>query len=166
MQTFNLDRLNLHSPYTVWHSKNDSLVFLTDYNVQFRIVFTRNTDIWQDEEAYEFGLFNDNSKASPNDPKVRQTIQCIIEEFFLTNPNILLYQCETGDCRQAIRARLFYNWFNKYENKEHFFTQVSILQEDNIDNYIAIIVQKSNPNLKRILNDFDSFIGFFNKKPE
>ena len=30
------------------------------------------------------------------------SIQCIIEEFFLTNPNILLYQYETGYNRQAM----------------------------------------------------------------
>ena len=35
-----------------------------------------------------------------------------------------------------------------------------------VDNYIAIIVQKSNPKLNDILRDFDEFIGFFDTKPE
>ena len=35
-----------------------------------------------------------------------------------------------------------------------------------VDNYIAIIVQKSNPKLNDIFRDFDEFIGFFDTKPE
>ena len=60
------------------------------------IEFVENNNIWEDEKAYEFAILNENKKISPNDSKVKETIQCIIEEFFLTNPDILLYQCETG----------------------------------------------------------------------
>ena len=111
MQAFNLTRLNFHSPYKVWID-NGAYKFLTDYGVQYRIEFVENNNIWEDEKAYEFGILNENKKNSPNDSKVKATIQCIIEEFFLTNPDILLYQCETGDSRQAMRARLFTRWFN------------------------------------------------------
>lgn len=96
MQAFNLTRLNFHSPCKVWID-NGSYKFLTDYGVQYRIEFVENNNIWEDEKAYEFGILNENKKNSPNDSKVKETIQCIIEEFFLTNPDILLYQCETGD---------------------------------------------------------------------
>ena len=96
MHAFNLTRLNFHSPYKVWID-NGSYKFLTDYGVQYRIEFVENNNIWEDEKAYEFGILNENKKNSPNDSKVKATIQCIIEEFFLTNPDILLYQCETGD---------------------------------------------------------------------
>ena len=96
MHAFNLTRLNFHSPYKVWID-NGSYKFLTDYGVQYRIEFVENNNIWVDEKAYEFGILNENKKNSPNDSKVKATIQCIIEEFFLTNPDILLYQCETGD---------------------------------------------------------------------
>ena len=93
MHAFNLTRLNFHSPYKVWID-NGSYKFLTDYGVQYRIEFVENNNIWEDEKAYEFGILNENKKNSPNDSKVKATIQCIIEEFFLTNPDILLYQCE------------------------------------------------------------------------
>ena len=124
MQAFNLTRLNFHSPYKVWVD-NGSYKFLTDYGVQYRIEFVENNNIWEDEKAYEFGILNENKKNSPNDSKVKETIQCIIEEFFLTN-----------------------------------------LRDEEVDNYIAIIVQKSNPRLDVILQDFDEFIGFFDSKPE
>jgi len=134
MHAFNLTRLNFHSPYKVWID-NGSYKFLTDYGVQYRIEFVENNNIWEDEKAYEFGILNENKKNSPNDSKVKATIQCIIEEFFLTNPDILLYQCETGDSRQAMRARLFTRWFISAKlfctlAKHPFVQQESILQID------------------------------------
>lgn len=164
MQAFNLTRLNFHSPYKVW-GENDEYKFMTDHGVSYRIIFSPNKDIWQNG-AYEFSIFNENNKISPNDPKVRGTVEAIIEEFFLTNPNILLYQCETGDNRQAMRARLFNKWFNEYAGKHKFYVRVSVIHDDEIDNYIALIVQTTNPNLDNILKTFDDFIGFFSQKPE
>ncbi|MGYP006902874866 len=165
MQAFDITRLNFHSPYKVWGEKG-SYKFLTDYGVQYRAEFVENQDIWEDEKAYEFGILNENNKNSPNDPKVKKTVQCIIEEFFLTNPDILLYQCETGDDRQAMRARLFTKWFNEYDKRDRFCVKVSVIRDEEVNNYIAIIVQKSNPKLSDILHDFDEFVGFFGVKPE
>ena len=144
---------------------NDDYKFKTDYGVSYRMVFSPNQDIWKNG-AYEFSIFNENQKSSPNDSKVKLTVEAIIEEFFLTNPDILLYQCETGDNRQAIRVRLFTKWFNEYENKLRFMVKVFVLRDDEVDNYIALIVQKKNPNLTNIIETFNNFIGFFSHKPE
>ena len=65
-----------------------------------------------------------------------------------------------------MRARLFTKWFNEYDKCERFCIKVSVLRDEEVDNYIAIIVQKSNPKLESILQDFDNFIGFFGTKPE
>ena len=145
--------------------RGSSYIFVTDYDVQYRVEFSPNQDIWQ-KGAYELGILNENKKNSPNDQKVKKTIQCLIEEFFLTNPDVLLYQCETGDNRQAMRARLFTKWFNEYDYRERFYVKVSVLQDEETDNYIALIVQKNNPELEAIKQTFDNFIGFFDDKPE
>ena len=164
MQIFNLTRLNFHSPYKVW-VENGAYKFITDYGVQYRMEFAPNQDIWENG-AYEFGILNENKTNSPNDSKVKETVQCVIEEFFLTNPDILLYQCETGDNRQAMRARLFAKWFNDYEMHDRFYVKVSVLRDEESDNYIALIVQKNNPEIENIKQTFDNFIGFFSHKPE
>ena len=164
MQEFNLTRLNLQSPYKVW-IEGGALKFVSDFGVLFRIDFTPNQDIWKNG-AYEFGIFNENKKNSPNDKKVQGTIRCIIEEFFLTNPNILLYQCETGDNRQAMRARLFAKWFDEDIIRERFYVNFSVIRDEEIDNYIALIVQKSNPELENIIKTFSEFVGFFSHKPQ
>lgn len=127
MHAFNLTRLNFHSPYKVWID-NGSYKFLTDYGVQYRIEFVENNNIWEEEKAYEFGILNENNKNSPNDSKVKATIQCIIEEFFLTNPDILLYQCETGDSRQAMRARLLPDGLTNSINEIGFVSRFLFLE--------------------------------------
>lgn len=65
MQTFNLTRLNLHSPYKIW-LEEDAYKFITDFGVQYRMEFVPNQDIWKNG-AYEFGILNENQKNSPND---------------------------------------------------------------------------------------------------
>lgn len=65
-----------------------------------------------------------------------------------------------------MRARLFTKWFNEYDYRERFYVKVSVLQDEETDNYIALIVQKNNPELEAIKQTFDNFIGFFGDKPE
>lgn len=82
------------------------------------------------------------------------------------NPDILLYQCETGDNRQAMRERLFLRWFREYDRSDRYYIKVSEIIAEKVANYTAMIVQKDNPHLDEIIRDFDEFVGFFKNKPE
>lgn len=165
MKALDLNRLNVKAPYSVWEAGKQSYGFKTDFGVLFRIVFIDDQTIW-DNGSYEFAILNENNKPSPNDGKVKNTIFAIIEEFFERNQDILLYQCETGDSRQAMRDRLFLRWFNEYERSENYIIKVSEIVAEGISHFVAIIVQKSNPSLQAILQDFDNFVGFFKIKPK
>ncbi len=164
MKKLDLNRLNLKSPYSVWEAGIQSYGFKTDYGVLFRIVFIDDQTIWE-SGAYEFAILNENNKPSPNDSKVKNTIFAIIEEFFKCNPDILLYQCETGDNRQTMRERLFLRWFKEYEHNADYVIKVTEIVAEGISNFAAIIVQSSNSSLRSILRDFDNFVGFFKNKP-
>lgn len=165
MNTLNLTRINLNSPYRVWQTSEGDYNFESDFGVLYRISFRIEQTIWQ-EGAYEFSIINQNRKSSPNDKKLRDTIICIIEEFFTSNPDILLYQCETGDNRQAMRERLFLRWFREYDRSDRYYIKVSEIIAEKVANYTAMIVQKDNPHLDEIIRDFDEFVGFFKNKPE
>ena len=165
MNALNLTLINESSPYEVWQTSEGDFNFETDFGVLYRISFRIEQTIWEDG-AYEFSIINQNKKSSPNDKKVRDTIFGIIEEFFNSNPEILLYQCETGDNRQAMRDRLFLRWFNEYELSDKYFIKVSEIIAEKVANYTAVIVQKDNPNLEKIIQDFDEFVGFFQNKPQ
>ena len=165
MKALNLNRLNVRTPYSVWAVGEQSYGFKTAYGVQYRIGFIDDQTIWQ-HGAYEFGIVNENGRPSPNDRKIRETIYAVIEEFFESNPEILLYQCETGDHRQAMRDRLFLHWFKEYEHRGKFIIKVSKIIAEDVDNYAAVIVRRSNPHLEQIIYDFEQFVGFFQNKPE
>lgn len=165
MNTLNINRLNAKTPYSVWSMREGEYFFKTDFDVLYIIRIEEDQTIWQ-EGAYEFSIINENKKSSPNDKKVRDTILYIIEEFFECNPDILLYQCETGDNRQAVRDRLFIKWFKEYMGNEKYYIKISTIIAEDIENYTSIIVQKSNPNLENIILDFDNFVGFFQDKPQ
>lgn len=165
MNTLNLTRINELSPYEVWQTSEEDFYFQTDFDVLYRINFRIEQTIW-DDGAYEFSIINQNQRSSPNDKKVRDTIFIIIEEFFTSNPDILLYQCETGDNRQAMRDRLFLRWFKEYEHSDKYFVKISTIIAEKVTNYTAMIVQKNNPQLETLIKDFDEFIGFFQNKPQ
>lgn len=164
MNQLNLDRLNLISPYILWRTETQSYGFRTDYGVVYRVGFYKNELIWADN-AYEFGINNENHKTSPNDNKVKGTILSIIEEFFKSNPSVLLYQCETGDNRQAMRARLFAKWFNDYGKKDEFVITAAVVKDEDVDNYIGLIIKKNNPRIKNYIDEFEEFVEFFTQKP-
>ena len=165
MNTLNLTLINEQAPYEVWQTSQGEFNFETDFGVLYRISFRLEQTIWE-EGAYGFSIINQNGKSSPNDKKVRDTIFVIIEEFFNSNPNILLYQCETGDNRQAMRERLFLRWFKEYEHSDKYFVKVLTITAEKVTNYTAMIVQKNNPQLETLIKDFDEFIGFFQNKPQ
>lgn len=161
----NLTRLNYKSPYTLWQGKHPSeYLFKTDFGGLFNVAFSENDIIWS-KGAYEFGLFNLKGESSPNDIKLKQTIIAVIEEFFHDNPNVLLYQCETGDNRQAMRARLFRHWFEKYEKKDRYFIKVVMIKDENVENYDAIIVRRDNPDFEAIVSEFERFADEMKRKP-
>lgn len=100
MKALNLNRLNIRTPYSVWAVDKQSYGFKTAYGVQYRIGFIADQTIWQ-HGAYEFGIINENRRPSPNDHKLRETIYAVIEEFFESNPEILL-----TSAKQVIIVRL------------------------------------------------------------
>lgn len=100
MIQLDLTRLNFRSPYQVWEGER-GYCFKTDHGIFYTVEFDPE-ESGLDIIAYWFNLTNNSHKSSPNDVKTRETVFCIIEEFFRVNPDILLYMCESGDGQQAL----------------------------------------------------------------
>lgn len=151
MNWLDLSKINTRAPYAVWQD-GDAYLFRTDYGIVYAVSF--------DEEdiggytAYWFNLANTSFKPSPNDKKIMQTIICIIEAFFFSNPDILLYICDTANDQQAQRDRLFLRWFNGYRQKQNYVLLTTMIMDDNEPNYLAMIVQRSNPRINNIIEMF------------
>ena len=62
-----------------------------------------------------------------------------------------------------MRNRLLLRWLKDYVRKEHFFVEHVEIEAEGIINFAAIIVQKTNPHLETIIDDFHSAIDELQK---
>ena len=150
--------------YPVTGDLNEGYRFVTDYGVVYRVYFMDDYSIW-DTGAYQFIIANENKRKSPNDPKVKETVFHLIEEFFAANPSILLYVCETGDGKESMRNRLFLRWLKEYGQRERYYVEHVVIEAEGICHYAAIIVQQSNTRLNEIISEFHDAIDEL-QKPE
>ena len=137
------------------------LYFRTDYDILYLVSFDEEENPFY--KAYWFNLTNPQNVASPGDKKIAQTVICIIEEFFRQNPDILLYMCSTDGGQQAQRSRLFLRWFNGAEQQKHYYIRTAEVKGEGHQDYVAFIVQRSNPYIEEIIRLFDSDIDLFNE---
>lgn len=166
-EKLSLDAINAKSEYYVKKEDDEGTYsFMTDNMTEFFISFEKD-DILRSGIVYQFGISNPQGKKSPRDHKVRITILAIIEEFFNKNKAALLYICETGDGMQKMRSRLFQYWFSVYNEKEEylFLPQVVYDEEEN-ENYAALIIRKDNPCFVELVSEFTETINLLNGKPD
>ena len=166
MRELSLDIINSVSPYRVEYDNATKLYrFVSDYHVGFSVAFEEN-DLLQSGESYQFALTNYEGKKSPRDNKVRTTVLAIVEEFFSKNEAALLYICETGDGLQKMRNRLFHFWFGIYsENVKYLFLPQVVYDEEDNENYAALIIRRDNPKFNDLVTEFTNTITMLNVKP-
>ena len=167
MEALDINKINSSSPYVVEKdSKTGLLKFVSEFGISFSVSF-ENDDLLQSGESYQFVLTNANDIKSPRDAKVRETVMCIVDEFFQKNQAALLYICETGDGMQKMRSRLFRFWFSIYAEKEDFlFLPQIVYDEEDNENYAALIIKRDNPKFNDLVSEFTNTITLLNDKPE
>ena len=165
MNPLSIQAINEASSYKVSEVSQDCYQFFTDHGVHCTVEFVPD-DSLMSRETYHLVIVNVNHQKSPSDVKVRDTIIAIIDEFFVENNTTLLYICETGDKKQALRNRLFERWFSTYERKAQYtFVASSLTDDEGIENYAAIIVRNDNPDLSAIVAEFTTTISLLSTKP-
>ena len=162
MNTLDLGYVNRLAPYKVWTENGVDFYIETDFGNLFKVGFMNDSSIWE-SGAYQFTINNEHNRPSPNDSKLKNTLYRLVEAFFEANPDILLYICETGDDKQCFRNRLFVRWFNNYSRRDEFVLKTAEVLDESVVNFAAMIVQRSNPRLNGILNDFDETIALLQK---
>lgn len=161
-----IEKINEQAPYKLTRSRSNMFWdFTTDFGVNYSVGFMPDDGLL-DTEAYHFVIANINHAASPKDEKVRQTIMMVVDSFFAKNNKALLYICETGDGRQAMRSRLFGFWFSLYEKCNQFtYLSSSVVDEDCNVNYVSLIIRNDHPQLSDVVSQFTSTISAMNSKP-
>ena len=162
MNPLNIGQINRLAPYKVWTENGRDFFIETDKGNLFKVGFMDDYSIWN-TGAYQFTINNEKNRPSPNDIKLKITLYRLVEAFFDANPEILLYICETGDDKQRFRNRLFVRWFNNYSKRDCYVLKTAEVMDGSVMNFAALIVQKSNPQLNRILRDFDDTVALLQK---
>ncbi|MBP5339353.1 MAG: hypothetical protein J6Z14_08665 [Prevotella sp.] len=157
----NLENINRVSPYKVTLRVESPSVFsfYTDFGVEYEIVIKSN-DIFIASGGYALDIINVWHQPSPGDPKFRDTLMAIVEEFFRQNNDVMLYVTETKDSKQASRNRLFVRWFNTYEHRDQFVIKTAEGKMDGQLNFMAIILRRDNPRLQQVFEEFEETIVF------
>lgn len=153
MICLSVELINQQSPYEV-HSLGGGLVFSTESGVEYSVHFTEEFAIGECD-TYQFMFSKLTKDHVPFDLKISQTLIVIIEEFFRANHNVLLYICDTSDNREASRNRFFANWFRRFAERGAYEFRSANSSIEGEGFYAAIIVERSNPKLQAVLEDFD-----------
>lgn len=161
-----ISKINATAPYKVFLTERYHYYgFVTRSDVVLYVGFDEDDLI--STESYQLILLNGNRKPSPRDTSVRDTIFAIINEFFRVNNATMLYICETGDGKQAMRSRLFSHWFSAFADKGKYAMMQSTIEDlEGISNYFAIITRNDNPHFDEVLEEFRSAVKFFREKPK
>ncbi|MCH5306909.1 MAG: hypothetical protein J1E37_02435 [Prevotella sp.] len=162
---FSLPNILAHSPYEIFLSEGDFL-FQTEKGIRYEISFNKEDIVFGECETYQLIIRKLNETHSPHDPKVRDTILAIVNEFFDSNQQILLYICDTSDGKENSRNRLFLHWFEKHAKENRFTIKTANAIVENERIYTTIIVENSNPKLNAIIKDFEDTAAMLTNKPE
>jgi hypothetical protein len=162
MIDFSISKIIENSPYEITLSDSD-FIFKTDLGVHYRISFEEEDIILGGCTVYQFILQNVEHLRLPHDPKVELTVLAIINEFFRSNQDVLLYICDTSDGKEEIRNRLFLRWFDKHATPGRFTICTAKAKVEHETIYAAIIVENTNPKLSAITSDFEKTAEILSK---
>lgn len=165
MVNLSAERINLKSPYKVSATRHEGeLRFITDYGVRYTVGF-EFTELLTCAETYQFYITNTNNTKSPRDTKLRMTILSIVADFFKYNDKAMLYVCETGDDKQAMRSRLFTYWASRYPEYNNFATLTgSVTDEEGNENFATLIIRYGHPKADEAIREFYDVVSTL-KKP-
>ena len=152
-------RISEAAPYKVWLD-NGEYIFKTDVGIVYAVGFKLD-EVFQSFTAYWLDLANRSHKPSPNDLKVKDTLACIIEEFFRLNPDVLLYLCDTANGQQAMRNRLFMRWVNTYGMRQNYRVFNEVIPDEGEMNFVSLIIPRTHPQYMEIVSHFNEMINMF-----
>ena len=159
METLDLVRINSQAPYTVLFDGTSYIFEISD--TAYVVVRFTIEDKIRFLIGYWLGLETVSLNPTIKDDKIRQTILCILDEFFRQNPSYVIYTCEYEDGKQAARNRLFRSWFNNYEMKDRYIYSEKEIQVDGNNTFISLIVPTSHPMCEEVVGFFDEAINLF-----
>lgn len=154
MIKFSLKRILESAPYELVLA-DDEFTFQTDFNIHYSVSFNKEDIVLGGCGTYQLIIRKIEERRSQYDPKVEVTILAIINEFFQSNSEIMLYLCDTSDGREESRNRLFLTWFDRFAERDRFTICSAHAKVENETLFLCIVIDNRNPRLETIKKDFE-----------
>lgn len=153
----NADSINKRSPYQVERIDDASFYFSTKEGLLYLVGFAPDYS-FADQGVYQFYLVEKNHQHGRHDADIMKTAIAVIEEFFKTAPNVMLYVCDTSDNLHAVRNRLFIYWFKSYPHNSQYILTTEDVVIDKNKYYAGLMLSKSHPQLGEVIQNFHKFV--------
>jgi len=156
MNAISTSKINKKSPYRTIRIDDAVVRFMTDNGLVYETGFVDDSTFFE-ENSYQFYLKELTGTTASRDMKIMETVGVIIEEFLLQNESVVVYICDTSDGKQAVRNRIFINWFKTFAQHSNYTLLTGKGTLEDCTYYAAAIVAKNNPDYQDIINAFAFF---------
>ncbi|MFC4677227.1 DUF6169 family protein, partial [Dysgonomonas termitidis] len=108
------------------------------------------------ENTFMFNFEHKGERAAKtSDPRIRETILCIIELFFQNNRNSMIYICDSLDGRELCRKRLFDIWGNECRDRFRHIHKEELHEEGEYYTLCSsLLVHVENPDMEQVIQSF------------
>lgn len=148
------------SPYPLQENDEYSYEFITDAGIKYKIYFLDYSYLFDVYTHINCPIYSFNIDAiegdpddSPGDDRVGATVSEVMNLFFLTVDNVVVYVCDSIDNRQLARKRKFDLWFYSYNNGS-LIKQDGVAVVEGTEIYNSILLHKHNQQFTDIISAF------------
>ena len=165
----------MQNPYNyTFEEEKRTYQFITKNDITYSVAFLEDetlnsvstTDI-EITNVYQVIIVKVSDEIEPLDSLVRLTIDNIINDFFKSRENSLIYVCSHEQDKDQIRSLVFERWYQSSQHKD-VITKIDniIPMDDNSTLYTSLLYHNDNPNINYILTSFNEIEEALNKEEE
>lgn len=160
-----MSKLNLPLPYNIVKEEDLYYTFTTESGIKYTAYFISISQYGDNlEDTYMFNFDHEETETKHlHDSRIKATIIHIIERFFETNINSMIYICDSLDGKELVRKKLFDKWYNEYirENESPILKEDLYAEGDYYNLCASLFILSINPKLKYIIDDFKKLQDLF-----
>lgn len=116
-------------------------------------------------KVYSLAIEKISIQTEPFDPEVKNTVDCILQHFFLDTERSLLYVCDTLDKKEYKRLMKFNKWYFDSRYKDNVAKMdESVTDQDGITYYSTLLFHNQNPFRLQLFQAHLDFIDSLRNK--
>jgi len=156
------EELSLQCPYKVsLDTLSNSYKFTTAGGASYEVLFSLSNEILSGTyldgaDAFHVVVSKITEGDRRRDIKVAQTIDSIVDHFFLIKNRIFFYICDSIDNRHSARFRMFNMWYSKSLLRNKLLKVDYQIRDEELTYYASFVFDKENDlGEEKVLESFE-----------